>query len=660
MKRQLTSTILIFFLILLCFLPFSVRAAENKEAGTAVTCIRSFYPKTNYENDKTYTIYAGDDLSFLPEYVSRFQYCGCTESPFILDASKCIFMYADWTLKHGPREKTDYSNIHFKIDNTSPGTYELIGKMILPEGCVFAEGLNVPEAHVFVHILEKTGKEEISFIAPWGFSLFTQSESVHAGDLSRKEDLLSLAEDGWTGVTVTEKSVPLNLTWDMENVDFHTPGTYQAFLTLSVPDNLQSTYSLPEKLAHYTKTIIVTDDNLQIYLRNIDDDYIYVNYSDCLPESAPITCCYLCSNVPLSESDLKKAEFLPCENSPFISATNVRFILTRNMLKQNTHYYFRIESGDIYSNTLHIANTDSLDASSPNLPDGNQNENRDGGDIVEPGQPSVTQPGIPESAADSILKNSSPQIHSRRRNSSSSHNSQNTEGIPTYDSTGSPDESLLTDSSGQSDGNPSFDNGSIPESQTDTPPESETDTSQKQNNSSTEEKNVTETVTEDSSTLSAGRISLMKQEYGDMLPFTHHGITAYIPASLFHLEDDDTVTVEIKKTGRDTFSFCLSVNKKTIPLTEAVQIFYPSEGTAYTSVYLEDTLTDITVSEQDGFASFYITENGTYRLALSDTEPISDFTEPASPIYPVILIPAAFLLLGTAGILIKRKGGKHA
>ena len=660
--RKMMQYLLVFLLAVQLFCLQAEAAPIHlsvSDTAQEVKQIRSFWPQEDYSNVQSYAFYVGDDMSSIPETVASFQFLASVDASFSINPEKCIALYADWHLKGAADVETACSNIHFTLDSSVPGTYELIGDLIAPDGYAFAKGLTVPTAHAFITILENTGKKEISSIAPWGFSAFTNTETATAGDLTLEQELTCLADDGWTGLTPTDDLIPLDLRWDFDAVDFNTPGTYQATLHLSVSEDYQDEYVLPESLATVTKTIIITDGSLYIYLMNQDVSYYHVRYSDFLDAASVLKCYYLESSQKLSDAELSEASFSTVDDESFVHFTNVSVTISKNAMKSGMHYYFLMESDGVRSNILHFfrrkndgTDDGSGDDSGNNFGnDGNMTGKRDGSDVVEPGQPAISQPGISDGTKESDAtqktdgtngstskKNGKKNSKKNSKKNNSKNNGKNNSGNSDNNSGADNDGNSGTGNNSSADNN-NNNNNRVSESETGSAvtnssvtDASDTGSADASGSGSTDNGSADQTggqsaslpaesvydrVTEDASTLSAGRINLMKQEYSEYLPFTHHGITAYVPVSLLSVSDSDVVSVVLKKPAKDTFSFQLLINGREIALTEAVKIYYPSDALTYDRVYFEDSPSDIPLSDQGDFASLSIKENGTYRLSHS-------------------------------------------
>lgn len=147
----------------------------------------------------------------------------------------------------------------------------------------------------------------------------------------------------------------------------------------------------------------------------------------------------------------------------------------------------------------------------------------------------------------------------------------------------------------------------------------------------------------------------MKEEYGENLPFSHHGITAYIPACLLDVDSDDSVTVEIKEGFDYSFSFHLWINEAEVELSKPVHITYPLNGAVYDTLYHDGDVTKIDLITDSDTARFDIQQSGTYTLAnLSQDE-----ADTAHPLRSAI-VPFIFVCIAISAVVIctlKQKGG---
>lgn len=95
----------------------------------------------NYDSFAAYTLNYGEDTSELIDTIKNFTfYIGWTE-PF--NIYKSFSLYAEWTVYTGTAQDGDGGMplSPESLDSTVPGTYQVKGTLILPNGCQWKDGL---------------------------------------------------------------------------------------------------------------------------------------------------------------------------------------------------------------------------------------------------------------------------------------------------------------------------------------------------------------------------------------------------------------------------------------------------------------------------------------------------------------------------------------
>ena len=294
----------------------------------------------NYDSFAAYTLNYGEDTSELIDTIKNFTfYIGWTE-PF--NIYKSFSLYAEWTVYTGTAQDGDGGMplSPESLDSTVPGTYQVKGTLILPNGCQWKDGFIPPVPVIPISILENGEKKLLTRLNDADFSYYLQPALYEVNSSYYSYDLESLPEYALTFTEDYSSAVMLDTHWDYSAVDISRPGTYTAHVQLTLPETYQQEYSLDPSLETCSKTIYVrAPGTLCLYVQYIDIRFA----GDWLEplEEASIIPYYLTSEKELTDTELENSHFIPCTDNSLFDFFPSHFCVYRDALDPYTHYYLR-------------------------------------------------------------------------------------------------------------------------------------------------------------------------------------------------------------------------------------------------------------------------------------------------------------------------------
>ena len=179
----------------------------------------------NYDSFAAYTLNSGEDTSELIDTIKNFTfYIGWTE-PF--NVYKSFSLYAEWTVYTGTAQDGDGGMplSPESLDSTVPGTYQVKGTLILPNGCQWKDGFIPPVPVIPISILENGEKKLLTRLNDADFSYYLQPALYEVNSSYYSYDLESLPEYALTFTEDYSSAVMLDTHWDYSAVDISRPGT---------------------------------------------------------------------------------------------------------------------------------------------------------------------------------------------------------------------------------------------------------------------------------------------------------------------------------------------------------------------------------------------------------------------------------------------------
>ncbi|WP_455619316.1 hypothetical protein [Eisenbergiella sp.] len=611
----------------------------------------SYDPNENFDSVAAYTLKYGEDTSELIDGIKSITlYIGWTE-PF--NVYQSIPLHAEWSVYTGTAQEDGISLTQESLDSTVPGTYQVKGTLLLPQGFQWKEGFIPPVPVISIQILENGEKQQLTRLdnSVFSYSLHAELYEVNSSLYSYSLENAPKNVPAFTGDY--SSSAILTASWDYSAVDISRPGNYTVHVRLTLPEEYQLDYSLDPSLESHSKTIYVrTPGTLCMYVEYIDTRFAG-NWLEPLDE-AYILPYYMTSEKELTDTELKNTCFNPCTDRNLFDFSYSHFCVYRDALDPDTHYYFKISYKGQESNILHIH--DNGEEASVSYVEGN----RDGGDGGQHAEPPITQPApdmpdIPAAQESAPVSASASTAEPETEVGFTAQDMLETsESLPEEMESS---ECHLTDATTPSE-QPGLENTKPAESPSGPGMESES------SSENASRQDILETVTQDSTTISAARLKILSGSYPDFIPFEHNGILLRLPVSWLEeqIHDDDTLfTVTLLRLSEETFRILLSVDGNELTELPASSVMLPIEDTVPSYRLMHETgCVKEGLVAKDGFLSLTITKTGEYRL---EKEDILGLEKPeAQPygadIFRLLFIAVTGLILIAAGIyLIYRKRG---
>lgn len=268
------------------------------------------------------------------------------------------------------------------IDFLTPGSYQLIGTILAPDGCTFADGVLtrivmpiVIKAH---NAIQTSTLDMLHNAAPLlvGNMLCTGSYD----SLRETEEFLKGFIQAMGAYNANGDSAPLELDhFDDSRVILDTPGEYTIEAHLRLPAEFDDIYTLDPAISVLHIPVRVSDpENFNIWMSHSTATFFYVKF---LPRASQTIRIFRTQSAsPLNRTQLKQATWTLCDT---LSGLQTAFSVPRP-LPSDTYFYFYLDDGTSCSDYLCIVD-DGRDGISFSFEGG-----RDGGDAIGP-SPSIPQ-----------------------------------------------------------------------------------------------------------------------------------------------------------------------------------------------------------------------------------------------------------------------------
>ena len=298
------------------------------------------------------------------------------ETGYIFDEMKAPLFY-------GVVSRFDYREIVVEwlpalpesVDTSAPGTYTYTGTLSAPEGCKFADGLEVPTVTLTVEVKESIPPVQLYWPED---STFYRANGVSVAQAADEEELLSELPP-WSIFLETSDGADFifpDVSWDISGVQIGAPGDYVAKAILSLPNeqNLSKRYTLPEGTQPFSMPVHIRDDSrLEIFLNTpgpVFSGSVYLpDGAQAEEEFIPSWYVYCGEDKPTAEqldamTFEQDEDALTGEGTPFFyawvvpgsvtgSGLNIDFEEIPDETRQGW-YAFYVESGDLVSNYILI------------------------------------------------------------------------------------------------------------------------------------------------------------------------------------------------------------------------------------------------------------------------------------------------------------------
>lgn len=551
-----------------------------------------------YENGVITNISNSSILANMPEETVKQGY-DISDFSYLIE----VIEQQEMTVCNGGKNYTVPIEIQWSFDNadtSQPGYREIVGKIIPPEGCTFADGVIDTVIIPFTVIPDSDSPVEITDI--FNYQLIKSGVMLAVGD-----------EGGWnetveywyellgfvTGYTEYGDEAGLILeSLDISDVNINAEGEYTVTAMFALDDEYNNKFFISDELRTIKIPVIISNpDNFEIQIIGQDLSCfmgVYLHNQD-----SEVQIYYVESENELMHNKLTEYTALPADENLAVAGGGI-FRIFSYSLNSYSHYYFYLECGEERSNYIHIY----YDENNINVSEFTGGD-RDGGDAGPNPLPDYTLPyRDDESAQDNSSK----------------------------------DENKKTD----------FENT------THNYAESQTEIYDDNNDEGYD--NFTEIVTKTKDIISGYRLNLLLQN-NDYAVFSKGGITVQIPRNTIeklNVSDNDRFSVEIIKTDENTVTVTIFFNNSEITLIEGMKIIAPFDyesGNITVKEVNNGKVINSTYDKASNTVSFLTGKTGTFKITCENSSFENtdiNTTDQGSSGVDLFLIVALVLVLLTA------------
>ena len=551
-----------------------------------------------YENGVITNISNSSILANMPEETVKQGY-DINDFSYLIE----VIEQQEMTVCNGGKNYTVPIEIEWSFDNADTsqlGYREIVGKIIPPEGCTFADGVIDTVIIPFTVIPDSDSPVEITDI--FNYQLIKSGVMIAVGD----EDCWNETVEYWyellgfvTGYTEYGDEAGLILeSLDISDVNINAEGEYTVTAMFALDDEYNNKFFISDELRTIKIPVRISNpDNFEIQIIGQDTGCfmgVYLHNQD-----SEVQIYYVESENELMHNKLTEYTALPADENLAVAGGGI-FRIFSYSLNSYSHYYFYLECGEERSNYIHIY----YDENNINVSEFTGGD-RDGGDAGSNSLPDYTLPyGDDESAQDNSSK----------------------------------DENKKTD----------FENT------THNYAESQTEIYDDNNDEGYD--NFTEIVTETKDIISGYRLNLLLQN-NDYAVFSKGGITVQIPRNTIeklNVSDNDRFSVEIIKTDENTVTVTIFLNNSEITLLEGMKIIAPFDyesGNITVKEVNNGKVINSTYDKASNTVSFLTGKTGTFKITCENSSFENtdiNTTDQGSSGVDLFLIVALVLVLLTA------------
>lgn len=535
-------------------IPASIEEEENEQ----IIEIANSHIYSQLSNGGTeFTYYTGDSadsmFSHMHEYTDQ------------------IIASVKATISDGTSTRTESLPVEWElpetIDTSVPGVYTITGTIIAPENCTFADGV-ITEIQIPFTILSSDTMYVIDRIHT---NTYLYNEMIAVDDTDAwefyLEDLSFLASSfNIFGISDQGGEAFLDVSVDTSAVDIHTPGEYPILVHLSVSEENERNFSLPEKLSTIVQTIKVSrPEDFELWISSYDNEAFVFDFLRTLDSSYRL---YVTeSDHELTSEELDSAVWT--EDSYGSLNTNISFLsILRRNLTQGHYYYYQIRSEEMVSGIAMLQdNGQTFQFTGISGKRDGSSDPSDSNDVIQPA------PAPPFT----ITPGETPEEPENPGNSDTPDDADNTEGN-TDETPEAPKADKFPENTESSKAEELPGNTDSSE-QTSTPMES---------------------FTEDSDTIYGTRLDLTRKNNHGTASFSKHNIQVTLSEEALNalaVQPQDSLTVEIRQDSPSAVTIAVSKNGTAVTEIPNTQITLPQDGELY---------------------SFTVQETGTYELPESE------------------------------------------
>lgn len=519
-----------------------------------------------YENGVITNISNSSILANIPEETVKQGY-DINDFSYLIE----VIEQQEMTVCNGGKNYTVPIEIQWSFDNadtSQPGYREIVGKIIPPEGCTFADGVIDTVIIPFTVIPDSDSPVEITDI--FNYQLIKSGVMLALGDEGCWNETVEYWYDflGFvTGYTEYGDEAGLILeSLDISDVNINAEGEYTVTAMFALDDEYNNKFFISDELRTIKIPVIISNpDNFEIQIIGQDLSCfmgVYLHNQD-----SEVQIYYVESENELMHNKLTEYTALPADENLAVAGGGI-FRIFSYSLNSYSHYYFYLECGEEHSNYIHIY-YDENNIIASEFTGGD----RDGGDAGPNPLPDYTLPyRDDESAQDNSSK----------------------------------DENKKTD----------FENT------THNYAESQTEIYDDNNDEGYD--NFTEIVTKTKDIISGYRLNLLLQN-NDYAVFSKGGITVQIPRNTIeklNVSDNDRFSVEIIKTDENTVTVTIFFNNSEITLIEGMKIIAPFDyesGNITVKEVNNGKVINSTYDKASNTVSFLTGKTGTFKITCENS-----------------------------------------
>lgn len=589
-----------------------------------------------YENGVITNISNSSILANIPEETVKQGY-DINDFSYLIE----VIEQQEMTVCNGGKNYTVPIEIEWSFDNADTsqlGYREIVGKIIPPEGCTFADGVIDTVIIPFTVIPDSDSPVEITDI--FNYQLIKSGVMLAVGDEGCWNETVEYWYDflGFvTGYTeYGDEAVLILESLDISDVNINAEGEYTVTAMFALDDEYNNKFFISDELRTIKIPVRISNpDNFEIQIIGQDLSCftgVYLHYQD-----SEVQIYYVESENELMHNKLTEYTALPADENLAVAGGGI-FRIFSDSLNSYSHYYFYLECGEERSNYIHIY----YDENNINVSEFTGGD-RDGGDAGSNSLPDYTLPyRDDESAQDNSSKD------------------ENKKTDLTENGSESPEKSTSNIQSSTNDLMQNFtaESTTVFENTTHNYAESQTEIYDDNNDEGYD--NFTEIVTETKDIISGYRLNLLLQN-NDYAVFSKGGITVQIPRNTIkklNVSDNDRFSVEIIKTDENTVTVTIFFNNSEITLIEGMKIIAPFDyesGNITVKEVNNGKVINSTYDKASNTVSFLTGKTGTFKITCENSSFENtdiNTTDQGSSGVNLFLIVVAVLVLLTACVTV--------
>lgn len=589
-----------------------------------------------YENGVITNISNSSILANIPEETVKQGY-DINDFSYLME----VIEQQEMTVCNGEKNYTVPIEIEWSFDNADTsklGYREIVGKIIPPEGCTFADGVIDTVIIPFTVIPDSDSPVEITDI--FNYQLIKSGVMLAVGD----EDCWNETVEYWydffgfvTGYTeYGDEAVLILESLDISDVNINAEGEYTVTAMFALDDEYNNKFFISDELRTIKIPVKISNpDNFEIQIIGQDLSCFKGVYLHNQDSEVQIYCVE--SENELMHNKLTEYTALPADENLAVAGRGI-FRIFSDSLNSYSHYYFYLECGGERSNYIHIY----YDENNINVSEFTGGD-RDGGDAGSNSLPDYTLPyRDDESAQDNSSKDENKKTDLTENGSESPKKSTSNIQSSTND--------LMQNFTAEST--------TVFENTTHNYAESQTEIYDDNNDEGYD--NFTEIVTETKDIISGYRLNLLLQN-NDYAVFSKDGITVQIPRNAIeklNVSDNDRFSVEIIKTDENTVTVTIFFNNSEITLIEGMKIIAPFDyesGNITVKEVNNGKVINSTYDKASNTVSFLTGKTGTFKITCENSSFENtdiNTTDQGSSGVDLFLIVVAVLVLLTACVTV--------